>query len=128
MQRRSWRSTCGGGGGCRWRAPEYVNAPTHAGMPKPRARALAPVRVHRVPARAPTRLPHNPHARAARPAAAAAAAAAQAMLSDIWRWRRRGGFGESDEDSMPHVQALQALQVWGGARALGLVSKQGVWA
>ncbi|KIY92741.1 hypothetical protein MNEG_15222 [Monoraphidium neglectum] len=33
-----------------------------------------------------------------------------AMLSDVWRWRRRGGFGSSDEDSLPHVQALQALQ------------------
>ncbi|KAI8464360.1 MAG: hypothetical protein J3K34DRAFT_119519 [Monoraphidium minutum] len=33
-----------------------------------------------------------------------------AMLSDMWRWRRRGGFGRSDEDSLPHVQALQALQ------------------
>lgn len=33
-----------------------------------------------------------------------------AMLSDIWRWRRRGGFGASDEDAAPHVQALQALQ------------------
>lgn len=33
------------------------------------------------------------------------------MLSDVWRWQRRGGFGASDEDSLPHVQALQALQV-----------------
>lgn len=33
-----------------------------------------------------------------------------AMLSDVWRWRRRGGFGASDEDAPPHIQALQALQ------------------
>ncbi len=33
-----------------------------------------------------------------------------AMLTDAWKWRRRGGFGASDEDAPAHVQALQALQ------------------
>jgi len=31
-----------------------------------------------------------------------------AMLSDVWRWRRRGG--GADEDGLPHEQALEALQ------------------
>jgi len=32
------------------------------------------------------------------------------MLTDVWKWNRRGGFGASDEDAPPHLQALQALQ------------------
>ena len=32
------------------------------------------------------------------------------MLSDLWRWSRRGGFGPSDAELTPSAQALQALQ------------------
>lgn len=33
----------------------------------------------------------------------------QAMLSELWRWRRRGGGGEAE--GPPHIMALQQLQV-----------------
>jgi hypothetical protein len=32
------------------------------------------------------------------------------MLSDLWRWRRRGGAGWADEDAPMWMQALQSLQ------------------
>jgi hypothetical protein len=76
-------------GECHVPAPHLAQAPMQQLNPGPNA-----------PPRLPT--PHAPTPATPDPL--------QAMLADIWRWRRRGGFGASDEGAPPHVQALQALQ------------------
>ncbi|GFR45889.1 hypothetical protein Agub_g7344 [Astrephomene gubernaculifera] len=40
--------------------------------------------------------------------------AAQLMLSDVWRWRRRGGGMDDESDLPPHLLALEGLQRLGG--------------
>ena len=52
--------------------------------------------------------PGNPHGTAAR--ALLHAQAAQLILSDVWRWRRRGGGMDDETDRPNYAIALESLQ------------------